>query len=206
LCAFCCNSLTPPQGPLSENMMPSTKPEIYSVFSCLLPLMGAMVQRCGSIESMHSWFNPHLQWSYSAGKVRWFFLPSDSATSGFSGRTLRASTLSNSQVPLNFVDLHQIVTTGISVSADKRFGICFLITQGMLPWLPILGWSGNNVHIPRARQNGLEDRNVNRCINSSDDCSTSGRNVVNFSPVIMDITMLDKCNFCYEWAKCLQSL
>ena len=68
--------------------MPSTKPEIYSVFSCLLPLLGAMVQWCGSTESMHSWLNPHLQWLYSAGKVGGSFSLSNLATSGFSGRTL----------------------------------------------------------------------------------------------------------------------
>jgi len=99
LCAFCCGSVTPPQGPFFGNMPPPTKPEIYSVFHVCCPFRfgkGAMMDGADRLRAFLADLTVICSGPTWLDKWGGSFCLSDSATSGFSGRTSRATTLSNS--------------------------------------------------------------------------------------------------------------
>jgi len=91
--------------------------------------------------------------------------------------------------------LHQIFRSGRHVGVDVQSGIGFRISQGTLPWQPILGAKSAEINdtpsfLGLAFHNGLQDGKVDGCVNSAEVLPTSCKNLVNYGPLTLEFTVM----------------
>jgi len=77
------------------------------------------------------------------------------------------------------------------LAVDDRSGPLFSISQGTLPWQPILCKNGKlPIFVALAFRNGMGYRYVNGCVNSGIDACMLCKNFVKFGPVTPELTRL----------------
>jgi len=77
------------------------------------------------------------------------------------------------------------------LGVDDRSGPLFSISQGTLPWQPILCKNGKlPIFVALAFRNGMGYRYVNGCVNSGNNACILCENFVKFSPVTPELTGL----------------